>query len=157
MSQTGKLANLQDYHENRAPKQLTMNIKTSRKPSSLIPWAMTCVWLSKWWSQQWHDTGLLWRLKTKHTHKGNKVWVILVYQSWICYLRFHWSSLFLTWARTRNAFTLYVLVCHVIRKYVQVCQFTMTSRMRHYSVYGTICKHWQEETSECALILFCVW
>lgn len=28
--------------------------------------------------------------------------------------------------------------------------------MRHYSMYSTICKHWHEETSECALILLCV-
>lgn len=41
--------------------------------------------------------------------------------------------------------------------YVQVCQFTMTSRMRHYySMYSIICKHWQEETSDCALIIIII-
>lgn len=48
------------------------------------------------------------------------VGVILVYHCWICYLRIHWSLLFLTWARTRNAFTLYIPVCHVFQKHTSL-------------------------------------
>lgn len=79
----------------------------------------------------------------------------LVDHSWICYLRFHWSLL--SSPEQAPGMLLpctYQSVMWCVN--IQVCQFTMTSRMRHYSVYGTICKHWQEETSECALILLCV-